>query len=467
MKSFICDDFQLNNETAKRLYHSYAKTLPIIDYHNHLSAQEIFEDITFDNIAQAWLGHDHYKWRAMRSNAIDESFITGSGSDRDKFEHWCATVPQLIGNPLYQWTHLELRRYFGIDAIINANNSAQIWEEANAKISQADYSARNMIRMMNVESLCTTDDPLDDLRYHKGLADAGFEVKVLPTFRADALYNIDRAEAFLKWVGRLSEVVEFAIDDIHALFEGVSARFDYFHQAGCRLSDMGLAEVDFEECTLDDADQVFKKVLAGSAISPQEAAQFKTQIFKFIGQKNHALGWTFQLHIGVLQDPNKRRFAEVGPVAGFSAINDTCFAKNLSLLLNALDFSRQLPQTILYCLNPRDNYVLAGLIGAFQDSDAAPGKVQFGSAWWFNDQKDGMLEQLKALANLGLLGRFVGMLTDSRSLLSFPRHEYFRRIVCNLLGEWVEQGELPDDEALLKDTVEAICYRNAKRYFAL
>ncbi len=467
MKSFICDDFLLNNEVAKKLYHDYAKSLPIIDYHNHLSAKEIFDDITFNNIAEAWLGHDHYKWRAMRSNGIEEHLITGNGDAFEKFQKWCETVPQLIGNPLYQWTHLELRRFFGIDTIINAQNSESIWQEANEKITQQAYSARNLIRMMNVEYLCTTDDPLDDLKYHKSLVEDGFEIKVLPTFRADALYNIDRQDKFLAWVGQLAHVTHLEINDIYALFEGLSLRFDYFHEAGCRLSDMGLAEVEFADGSIEEADNVLKKVLAGSVISQQEAALFKTKIFQFIASKNHTLGWTLQLHVGVLQDPNKRRFAEVGPAAGFSAINDSCFARNLSSLLSAVDENKALPQTIIYCLNPRDNYVVGTMVGAFQDSDAAPGKVQFGAAWWFNDQKDGMIEQMKTLANVGLLGRFVGMLTDSRSLLSFPRHEYFRRILCNLIGEWVEQGEVPNDPQLLKDTVEAICYHNAKNYFGI
>jgi glucuronate isomerase len=467
MKPFICDDFLLTNDTAKTLYHSYAKSLPIIDYHNHLSAKEIFEDITFGNIAQAWLGHDHYKWRAMRSNGVDERLITGDGDDFDKFYHWCSTVPQLIGNPLYAWTHMELRRYFAIDTIINSQNSQSIWQEVNQKIATSAYSARNLLRMMNVESLCTTDDPLDDLKYHQGLVDDGFEIRVLPTFRADALYNIERVDGFLAWVKKLATVTAIDIADIDGLFAALSLRFDYFHHAGCRLSDMGLAEVAFADCSLEDANAVLKKVMSGAAISTLEAAQFKTQIFQFIGSKNQALGWTLQLHIGVLQDPNKRRLKEVGPASGFSAINDTCFAQNLSCLLNALDLNRNLPQTIIYCLNPRDNYVLGTLIGSFQDSDAAPGKVQFGAAWWFNDQKEGMIDQLKTLANAGLLGRFVGMLTDSRSLLSFPRHEYFRRILCNLIGEWVEQGELPDDKILLKETVEAICYGNAKHYFGI
>lgn len=467
MKPFICDDFLLTNETAKNLYHSYAKTLPIIDYHNHLSAKEIFEDLNFDNIAQAWLGHDHYKWRAMRSNGINEAYITGDKSDFDKFQKWCETVPRLIGNPLYPWTHLELRRYFGIDTIINKQNSEKIWLEANEKIVSKAYSTRNLVKMMNVESLCTTDDPLDDLQYHKGLAEEGFAIKVLPTFRADALYNISRQDVFKSWIEKLAVVTGSDVVDMTTLYHALSQRFEYFDQTGCRLSDMGLAEVAFVNCTIDDADKVLKKVLSGETISESEAIQFKTQIFQFIGSKNKALGWTFQLHIGVLQDPNKRRFKEVGPATGFSAINDTCFARNLSFLLSALDEDKNLPQTIIYCLNPRDNAVIGTLIGAFQDSDCAPGKVQFGAAWWFNDQKEGMVEQMKTLASVGLLGRFVGMLTDSRSLLSFPRHEYFRRVLCNLIGEWVEQGELPNDEELLKNTVEAICYRNAKNYFDL
>tara|TARA_R110001583_G_scaffold8952_2_gene42251 strand:+ start:39693 stop:41099 length:1407 start_codon:yes stop_codon:yes gene_type:complete len=467
VEQFIGEHFLLRNETAQRLYHSYAKTLPIIDYHNHLSAKEINEDINFSSITEAWLGHDHYKWRAMRSNGIEEQFITGIASERERFDKWCQTMPYLIGNPLLHWTHLELQRYFDIDLFINEENATSIWESCNQQLATPEFSARNLLRRMNVESLCTTDDPLSDLEHHKALAQEGFEVKVLPTFRADDLFYIEKNDKFLNWVERLSAKTNKVILSIQDLFSSLSLRFDYFHENGCRLSDIGIKVVPYVSCTLDDADIVLRKVLDGQAIDEHEANIFKTQIFQFYGMKNQQLGWAMQIHIGVLQDPNQRRFEEIGGATGMSAIEDKTFAMNLGNLLSDLDYEHQLPKTIIYCLNPRDNAVIASLIGSFQDSDSVPGKIQFGSAWWFNDQKEGMLGQLKMLGNLGVLGRFVGMLTDSRSLLSMPRHEYFRRILCNLLGQWVEEGELPNDEVLLKNTVEAICYKNAKNYFAL
>lgn len=466
-KRFIDDNFLLQNETAEHLYHTYAKPLPIIDYHNHLSAKEIYEDLQFSSISEAWLGHDHYKWRAMRANGVDEVFITGEADARDKFEKWCESIPYLVGNPLYHWNHLELQRYFDIDLVINQENSEAIWEVCNSKLAQPTHSARNLLRMMNLESLCTTDDPLSDLEYHKALAEEGFDVKVLPTFRSDDLFYIENTDKFMSWVDRLADKTGIAVTSLETLFLALEQRFAYFHESGCRLSDMGIKTVPYIKSTPEDANIVFKKVLAGETIDQTEIDIFKTQIFHFIGQKNHALGWTMQLHIGVLQDPNQRRFEELGPATGFSSMDDTVFAMNLGKLLSDLDYQRQLSKTIIYCLNPRDNAVVATLVGAYQDSDFGPGKIQFGSAWWFNDQKEGMIDQLKTLANLGMLGRFVGMLTDSRSLLSMPRHEYFRRILCNLIGQWVEDGELPNDEALLKQTVEGICYYNAKQYFNL
>lgn len=466
-EQFIGEHFLLRSKTAQHLYHSYAKTLPIIDYHNHLSAQEINEDINFSSITEAWLGHDHYKWRAMRSNGIEESFITGDATERERFDKWCETMPYLIGNPLLHWTHLELQRYFDIDLFINKENADAIWTACNEKLAQPEFSARNLLRGMNVESLCTTDDPLSDLEHHKALAEEGFEIKVLPTFRADDLFYIEKNEKFLNWINLLSTKTNKKITSIEDLFSSLALRFDYFHENGCRLSDIGIKVVPYVDCTVDDADAVFRKVLAGQNINEQEADIFKTQIFQYYGMKNQQLGWAMQIHIGVLQDPNKRRFEEIGGATGMSAIDDKTFAMNLGNLLSELDYDRHMPKTIIYCLNPRDNAIVASLIGAYQDSDSVPGKIQFGSAWWFNDQKEGMLSQLKMLGNLGVLGRFVGMLTDSRSLLSMPRHEYFRRILCNLLGQWVEEGELPNDEQLLKNTVEGICYQNAKNYFAL
>ncbi|HFQ5217827.1 TPA: glucuronate isomerase [Vibrio vulnificus] len=466
-KKFLDENFLLTNEVSRHLYHSYAKSLPIIDYHNHLSAKEIYEDIQFSSISEAWLGHDHYKWRAMRSNAIDEHFITGDAEPREKFDMWCGCVPYLIGNPLYHWNHLELQRYFGIDLLINKQNAPEIWERCNEKLSQPSHSARNLLRMMNVVSLCTTDDPLSDLKYHKALSTGNFEIKVLPTFRADDLYYIENTGKFISWINCLSEITNIDISSLHELFLALDQRFSYFHEMGCRLSDMGIKVVPYVRSTIEDADFVFKKVLNGAEINQNEIDVFKTQLFQYIGRKNHELNWTMQLHIGVLQDPNSRRFEELGPATGFSSMDDQAFAANLANLLSDLDYSRQLSQTIIYCLNPRDNAMIATLIGAFQDSDASPCKIQFGSGWWFNDQKLGMIDQLTTLGNLGILGRFVGMLTDSRSLLSMPRHEYFRRILCNLIGQWVEDGELPNDEALLKQSVEGICYYNAANYFKL
>ena len=466
-EQFIGENFLLGNKTAQHLFHDYAKSLPIIDYHNHLSAQEINEDINFTSITDAWLGHDHYKWRAMRTCGVKESYITGDASERERFDKWCQTMPLLIGNPLMHWTHLELQRYFDIDLVINQNNADAIWERCNKLLATPEYSARNLLRSMNVESLCTTDDPLSDLEHHKALADDGFEIKVLPTFRADDLFYIENSEKFRGWINRLSSKVSTEIKTINDLFSAVETRFDYFHENGCRLSDIGIKVVPYKQCTVADADAVFRKVVAGESINQSEIDIFKTQIFQFLGTQNNKLGWAMQIHIGVLQDPNKRRFEEVGPATGMSAMDDQTFANNLAHLLSDLDYNHDLTKTIIYCLNPRDNAVVASLIGAFQASDSVPGKIQFGSAWWFNDQKDGMLSQIKMLGNMGALGCFVGMLTDSRSLLSMPRHEYFRRILCDLIGQWVEEGEVPNDEAMLKTLVEGICYQNAKNYFAL
>jgi len=467
VEKFIGDHFLLRSQTAKHLFHDYAKALPIIDYHNHLSAQEINEDINFSSISEAWLGHDHYKWRAMRSCAVEENFITGSASARERFDKWCETVPYLIGNPLMHWTHLELQRYFNIDLIINEKNADAIWERSNKLLAQPEYSARNLLRSMNVESLCTTDDPLSDLEHHKALARDGFEIKVLPTFRADDLFYIENSQKFTHWVKRLSEKSELSIDSIDTLFSAVQSRFNYFHENGCRLSDLGIKIVPYKKSTLQDADAVFRKVLAGETISQCEVDIFKTQVFHFLGVQNNKLGWVMQIHIGVLQDPNQRRFEQVGPATGMSAMDDQPIASHLATLLSDLDYNHDLTKTIIYCLNPRDNAVVASLIGAFQDSDRVAGKIQFGSAWWFNDQKEGMLTQMKMLGNMGVLGHFIGMLTDSRSLLSMPRHEYFRRIVCDLIGQWVEEGEVPNDESMLKKLVEGICYQNAKKYFEL
>jgi len=465
--TFIDENFLLRSQTAQHLFHDYAKSLPIIDYHNHLSAKEIYEDINFDSITDAWLGHDHYKWRTMRTCAVEENFITGDAPERQRFQKWCETVPFLIGNPLMHWTHLELQRYFDLPLLINESNAEEIWHHCNARLSQPEYSARNLLRRMNVESLCTTDDPLSDLEFHQALTKDNFEIKVLPTFRADELFYIEKKDKFLDWVTRLASKTCVDIDSIETLFSALEMRFNYFHEIGCRLSDIGIKVVPYESCSLQEADHIFRKVLAGKNISQIEIDRFKTTLFYFFGVQNKKRDWVMQLHIGVLQDPNQRRFEEVGPATGMSAIDDKLVVSHLAQLLSDLDYKNNLSKTIIYCLNPSDNAVIASLIGAFQGSDCGAGKIQFGSAWWFNDQKDGMLNQMKMLGNMGALGCFIGMLTDSRSLLSMPRHEYFRRILCNLIGQWVEEGEVPNDETMLKNMIEGICYRNAKHYFQL
>ncbi|MFA0413942.1 glucuronate isomerase [Vibrio renipiscarius] len=465
MSSYIHHDFLLSGETAKRLYHRYAAALPIIDYHNHLDAKEIDENRHYDNIAQAWLSCDHYLWRALRSNGVDEHFITGNASDYQKFQKWCETMPYLIGNPLYHWCHLELKKYFDLDLLINPENCEAIWQHCNQKLSQDSYQFQSLLESSQVETLCTTDDPLSDLAYHRKLAASAFSVQVLPTFRADGLIEIENHRQFQKTLTTLSAVTNMDVIDFADYSRAINARVDYFAHHGCKLSDLGLKVVEFAHYQPEVLDRVIAKVRDGEELGREEIAQFKTAVFEVLGKAYHKHGWSMQIHIGVLTNVNRRRLDELGGGTGFSVISDNAIAENLSGLLSLLDQERQLPQTILYSLNPKDNPVLGSIIGAFQDSDAHPGKIQLGSAWWFNDHKAGMERQLQDLANLGALGRFVGMLTDSRSILSLSRHDYFRRILCNLLGQWVDEGQLPNDEPLLKQSVENICYYNAKQFF--
>lgn len=465
MSSYIHHDFLLSGETAKRLYHRYAAALPIIDYHNHLDAKEIDENRHYDNIAQAWLSCDHYLWRALRSNGVDEHFITGNASDYQKFQKWCETMPYLIGNPLYHWCHLELKKYFDLDLLINPENCDAIWQHCNQKLSQDSHQFQSLLESSQVETLCTTDDPLSDLTYHRKLAASAFSVQVLPTFRADGLIEIENHRQFQKTLTTLSAVTNMDVIDFADYSRAINARVDYFAHHGCKLSDLGLKVVEFAHYQSEVLDRVIAKVRDGEELGREEIAQFKTAVFEVLGKAYHKHGWSMQIHIGVLTNVNRRRLDELGGGTGFSVISDNAIAENLSGLLSLLDQERQLPQTILYSLNPKDNPVLGSIIGAFQDSDAHPGKIQLGSAWWFNDHKAGMERQLQDLANLGALGRFVGMLTDSRSILSLSRHDYFRRILCNLLGQWVDEGQLPNDESLLKQSVENICYYNAKQFF--
>ncbi|RCW41753.1 D-glucuronate isomerase [Paenibacillus prosopidis] len=460
------DNFLLSNETAIRLYHDFAKDMPIIDYHCHLSPQQIYENTSFANLTEAWLYGDHYKWRAMRANGVEERYVTGGEgvTDYERFEAWAKTVPQTIGNPLYQWSHLELRRYFDVYELINEKNAPAIWEQVNQKLAEGSYKARDLIKMSGVEVICTTDDPVDSLEFHiaiKQLED--FNVQVLPSFRPDKALEINRAP-FLEWVGKLSAAASRTIDNYDALLEALEARVKFFDEVGCKVSDHALDYVAYAETTRAEAAAIFAKALNGETVSLEEEKQYKTYTLLFLGRLYAERGWAMQFHINAARNNSSRMFGKLGPDTGFDSINDSAVAYPLVKLLDALDTDDALPKTIVYSLNAKDNDVLGSIIGSFQGG-GVPGKIQLGSAWWFNDTKNGMLDQMNALANLGLLSRFVGMLTDSRSFLSYTRHEYFRRLLCNLLGEWVENGEAPHDMKLLGDMVQNISYRNAKAYF--
>lgn len=465
MKTFITEDFLLYNETAKVLYHETAKELPIIDYHNHLSQHEILADKKFENITEAWLGGDHYKWRAMRANGIDEAYITGDKSDYEKFMAWARTVPNTFGNPLYHWTHLELLRYFDIDVVFNEETAPAIWDEVNEKLQTDDYSARALLSKKKVEFVGTTDDPVDDLKSHMAIREEGIGFQVSPSFRPDQGLNIER-ESFMPWLVRMEGATNRSIktyDDLLAAFE---ERVNFFGEQGCRSSDHGIERMFYKEATKEEVSVIFAKKLAGETLTADEIEQYKTYTLLFLGARYAEKDWAMQLHMSPLRNNSSRMFKQVGPDAGFDSMGDYLIADKLSRFLNALDENNQLPKTILYSLNANDNNILAAMAGNFQSSEI-PGKVQFGTAWWFNDTIDGMEDQMKMLANMGLIRHFIGMLTDSRSLLSFTRHEYFRRILCNLLGTWVEEGKVPNDLPLLKQYVYDICYGNAKRYFGI
>lgn len=465
MKPFLDENFLLNNQTAKTLYHDYAKAMPIFDFHCHLSPKEVAENKRYRNITEIWLGGDHYKWRAMRANGVNEQFITGDASDKEKFMKWAETMPQCIGNPLYHWTHLELRRFFSIEKLLSPETAEEIWEQCNTLLQTADFTAQGLIKRSNVKAICTTDDPVDSLEYHLAIANiAGFGVKVLPAFRPDKSFAIDKP-GFHDWLAKLSAVTGIRLTTVAAVKAALVQRLEYFHQAGCRVSDHALDPIVFTDASEAQADAVFQKALQGEALSEMELNQYKTHIMVFLGKQYARLNWVMQLHIGVIRNTNSRMLQLLGPDTGFDATADYLIAKPLAQFLDALEQTDELPKTILYCLNPRDFDVLATIAGSFQSG--VPGKIQFGSGWWFNDQKDGMIRQMTTLANIGLLSRFVGMLTDSRSFLSYTRHEYFRRILCNIIGEWVENGEAPHDLKLLGTMVQNICYTNAKQYFGI
>lgn len=457
-------NFLLYNETAIKLYNNYAKDMPIIDYHCHLNPQEIFENKKFKNITEAWLYSDHYKWRAMRTNGIDERFITGDASDYEKFMAWAETMPMVMGNPLYHWTHLELQRYFGIHDILNKKTAPAIWNKTNELLNGKGFGARDLINKSNVKILCTTDDPTDSLEYHIKLKeDTEFNVKVLPALRPDKGLQIN-ANDFNVWVKKLEGVYKNSINDYNQFLKALESRVKFFHSVGCRISDHGFSSLTYVEPSRQEVEYIFKKALKGQKVTKKEEDMYVIYTLQFLGRLYSELGWTMQLHIGALRNNNTKMFTKLGPDSGFDSINDERVACSISRLLDSLEVKSVLPKTILYTLNPKDNYVLSAMIGNFQEAKV-PGKIQFGSAWWFLDNKDGMVEQMKTLANTGLLSRFVGMLTDSRSFLSYTRHEYFRRILCNLMGRWVEDGEVPADMEFLGGIVEGICFKNAKEYF--
>jgi glucuronate isomerase len=464
MKAFLDQDFLLQSPTAQTLYHQYAAAMPIIDYHNHLVPQQIADDHQFENITQAWLYGDHYKWRAMRAHGVDEKYITGNASDEEKFMKWAETVPYTMRNPLYHWTHLELQRYFGVTEVLNSASAKRIYDHCAALLKTPEYSVKNLLLKMNVKILCTTDDPIDDLGYHKQIKASGYSIKVLPTFRPDKAMAVDDIATFNAYVKSLAQVVGYGIQDLSTYKKAIGERHDYFHACGGRLSDHGLEHIYAEDYTEEQIAKIFGQLISGAHVSDHEKWQFKSAMLVYFAHLDHAKGWTQQFHLGALRNNNARLLGSLGPDTGLDSIGDFEQAKPLSKFLNHLDSTNQLAKTILYNLNPGDNELLATMTGNFQDGTIV-GKMQFGSGWWFLDQKDGMERQINALSNMGLLSHFVGMLTDSRSFLSFPRHEYFRRILCNLMGQDVENGELPADMEWLGKLVKDISYKNASEFF--
>ena len=463
--AYISDTFLLESPLAQQLYQSYASNLPIIDFHTHLEASDIYHDRSYSSIADAWLSGDHYLWRAMRSVGINEHFITGSASEYDKFCKWCEAMPFLIGSPLYQWCHLELKRFFQLDLLLCPENCQTIWQHCNQRLKSGDLSARQILIQNNVDTLCTTDDPLSDLQFHHLLAKEQFPVNVLPTFRADGLINTQNSQQFRSIIHKLTAISRISINGWSSFQQAIKQRIDYFHANGCRLSDVGINQLEMIKSPLNNTDDLFNMVLNETEMTLDQHQQLRANIFHFLAQEYHQKNWTMQLHIGVMPNVNQRRLDSVGVGTGFSIMHDGPITQALAERLSRLDSTEQLPQTVLYNLNPKDTWPLASLIGAFQDSDSAAGKIQLGAAWWFNDHKHGMVQQMTALANLGSLGKFIGMLTDSRSALSLSRHEYFRRVLCNLLAQWAMSGDIPNDSTLLKQTIENICYHNAKNYF--
>jgi len=466
MKEFIHDDFLLQSDTAKRLYHDHSKPLPIIDYHCHISPEYIAADRRFKDLGQLWLEGDHYKWRAMRANGIDEKFVTGKETTfRDKYDRWAETVPYTMRNPLYAWTHLELRRVFGVDKILNPATAPEIWEECTALLQQPGFSARGLMKKFNVEVICTTDDPADSLEHHIALKKEGFEIKVLPAWRPDKAMAVEDPEPYRNYISRLSEVSGIDIKSFDNLIEALRKRHQFFADAGCKLSDHGIEQFYADDYSEKDIDTIFRKVIAGRNLASDEVTKFKSAMLYEMALMDWEKGWTQQFHYGAIRNNNSRLLNTLGPDTGFDSMGDFTVARSLSRFLDSLDIEGKLAKTILYNLNPRDNELIATMIGNFQDGSVA-GKMQFGSGWWFLDQENGIINQLNSLSLMGLLSRFVGMLTDSRSFISYPRHEYFRRVLCNLIGDDIEKGKLPASEfSTISMMVENISYYNAKNYF--
>lgn len=464
MNKFLDENFLLQTKTAQQLYHDFAKEMPIIDYHCHLPPDQIAEDTRFENISQIWLHGDHYKWRAMRTNGIDEAYCTGNKSDSEKFQKWAETVPYTLRNPLYHWTHLELQRYFNIHEILSGDNAMDIYTHCTQKLQTPEFSVRNLLRKMNVVNVCTTDDPIDSLEHHQKLKRDNFEINVLPAFRPDKAMNADDPQELKNYISKLEEVSGISVSNYDDYLKALKSRHDYFAENGCAVSDHGLENIFAGDYTDQEIRNIFHSLRNGKTVTPAEILKFKSALLFEFALWDHEKGWVQQYHLGALRSNNTRKLKELGPDTGWDSIGDFSQARSLSKFLNKLDQEDHLAKTIIYNLNPADNELIASMIGNFNDGSVA-GKIQFGSAWWFLDQKDGMVKQLNTLSNMGLLSRFVGMITDSRSFLSYPRHEYFRRILCNLIGNDVENGELPGDMKWLGQTVQDISYYNAKTYF--
>lgn len=466
MKKFLDENFLLQSKTARQLYHEFAKGMPIIDYHNHLIPDQVANDINFENLTQVWLYGDHYKWRAMRANGVNEQFITGNASDFEKFQQWAATVPYTLRNPLYHWTHLELQRYFDVHDILNADSAKKIYDECSAKLQTKEYSVRGLLKKMNVKLICTTDDPVDSLEYHQQLRKEDTFTKMNPAFRPDKAMNVDDTASFNDYLSALEKVSDISISSFNDYIAALKRRHAFFAANQCAVSDHGLEEIYAEDYTQTEIVGIFAKIRSGGILSLEERKKFKSAMLVNFAEWDCEAGWVQQFHLGALRNNNSRMLQQLGPDTGWDSIGDFSQAKALSKFLNRLDTNNQLAKTIIYNLNPADNELMATMIGNFNDGSVA-GKVQWGSAWWFLDQKDGMIKQINALSNMGLLSKFIGMLTDSRSFLSFPRHEYFRRLLCNLFGEEIENGELPNDIEWVGKVIQDICYNNAKNYFNL